>query len=127
VEEITREQMESEFGKTGVQNPMVIDLITVDGVDGPARTVVLVMVERRAWGASAHQFKEIEEKVNRYMGYVIDGFLVQHYPQYVAQPVRIRLDCAEEPHGEAVTFVQAMGASIQRYGLEFALTVLPPA
>jgi translation initiation factor RLI1 len=116
--------MLAEFGEPGVQNAMVIDLITLDKA---ADTVVLVMTERRAWGAAAEQLRQIEEKLNRYMGYVLDGFLAEQYPQYQGKSVRIRLDCAEEPHGEAARFVAAMTDATESYGIHFAMTVLPPA
>ncbi|MEO5767403.1 MAG: DUF6572 domain-containing protein, partial [Polyangia bacterium] len=72
MEQITKDQMLAEFGETGVQNPSIIDLIATDPASD---SVVLVMIERRPWGSSSQQFKQIEEKVNRYMGYVLDGFL----------------------------------------------------
>ncbi|MES1171772.1 MAG: DUF6572 domain-containing protein [Bacteroidota bacterium] len=121
---MTREQMVAEFGEPGVQNAKVIDLITVDPV---ADTVVLVMVERRVWGGAPQQFKEIEEKINRYLGYALDGFLIEHHPAYKGKAVRIRLDCAEAPHGEAVAFVAAATQAIRAQGIEFALVVTPPA
>jgi hypothetical protein len=125
-EKLTRAQMVAEFGEPGVQNPKVVDLITLDKTSD---TVVLVMTERRPWGPTAaqlaQQLTQIEEKVNRYMGYVLDGFLAQHYPQYLGKAVRIRLDCAEEPNGEAVRFVAAMTDAIEGHGIHFAMTVLP--
>ena len=114
--------MVAEFGDTGVQNPAVIDLITHDKASD---TVVLVMTERRPWGA-ARQLEQIEEKLNRYMGYVLDGFLAEQYPQYLGKSVRIRLDCAEEPQGEAARFVAAMTDACEKYGLPFAMAVPPP-
>jgi hypothetical protein len=120
---ITREQMLAEFGQPGVENAKMVDLITLD----PATDkVVLVMIERRAWGASPQQFGQIEEKINRYLGYVLDGFLAEHYPQYEGRRVTIRLDCVEDPHGDAVAFVQAASHAIAEHGLEFAVNVLPP-
>jgi hypothetical protein len=124
VEKITREQMLSEFGAPGVENAKVIDLI---GVDPATDKVVLTMVERRPWGASKQQFQQIEEKINRYMGYVLDGFLADHYPQYEGKKVQIRLECAEEPHGEATFFVQAAARAAGDHGLELVATVMPPA
>jgi hypothetical protein len=123
LDKLTREQMIAEFGDTGVQNPAVMDLITVDRASD---TVILVMTERRAWGAAAQQVKQIEEKLNRYMGYVLDGFLAEQYPQYVGKPVQIRLECAEQPHGEAVRFVAAMTHACESHGIRFAVVVLPP-
>ena len=98
MDKMTREQMVAEFGKPGVENPQVLDLITTDPASGD---VVLVMIERRAWGAHPQQLKQIEEKINRYMAYALDGFLAEHHPQYVGRRVRLQLDCAEAPTGES--------------------------
>lgn len=123
MERMTREQMVAEFGETGVENPAIMDLITVD----PAtEDVVLVMIERRAWGSAPHQLAQIEEKINRYLGYALDGFLVQHYPQYEGRRVRIRLDCAEAPSGPAEHFVAAARHAIESAGLGFELNVKAP-
>lgn len=121
---MTREQMVSEFGEPGVENPTLLDLVTVDPTTGD---VVLAMIERRPWGASPKQLAQIEEKINRYMGYALDGFLVQHYPHYAGKRVCIRLDCAEPPSGDAIRFVAAAGNAIRAHGLEFALNVTKPA
>jgi hypothetical protein len=112
--------MVAEFGEPGVQNAKVIDLITLDAASDK---VVLVMIERRAWGASPKQFAEIEEKINRYMGYALDGFLAEQYPRYLGKRVQIRLDCAEPPSGDAVRFVQAAADAIERHGLELVVNV----
>jgi hypothetical protein len=117
---MTREQMIAEFGEPGVQNPSIIDLIETDQ---STAEVVLVMIERRPWDGGAQQFRQIEEKINRYMGYVLDGHLTQHYPQYEGRRVRIRLDCAEEPSGQASRFVEAARHSAREYGLDLAVNV----
>ena len=122
MERMTREQMEAEFGAPGVENPKLMDLITVDPVSDK---VVLAMFERRAWGASPRQFREIEEKINRYLGYALDGFLVEQYPQYQGKEVQIRLDCAEPPHGEAVAFLDAARRAAEAQGIEFVVNVTP--
>lgn len=122
MERMTRQEMVAEFGEPGVQNPRMVDLITVDPA---SQKVVLVMIERRPWGADPGQFGQIEEKINRYLGYVLDGFLVQHHPEYEGRPVLLRLDCAEAPHGDAVRFVAAASHAIASHGLELAVNVLP--
>jgi hypothetical protein len=124
VEKITREQMLSEFGAPGVENAKVVDLISVDPASGK---VVLTMIERRPWGASERQFQQIEEKINRYMGYVLDGFLAEQHPQFEGKAVQIRLECAEEPHGDAVLFVHAASRAAADHGLELVAVVSPPA
>ena len=119
-ERMTREQMVAEFGEPGVQNPMIVDLIELDAA---SNRVVLAMFERRPWGSVPHQLRQIEEKINRYLGYVLEGHLGEQYPQYLGKAVRIRLDCVEEPHGEATRFVTAASHVIRQEGLEFLLNV----
>jgi hypothetical protein len=113
---MTREEMEAEFGRPGVENANIVDLITLEG---ETETVVLVMLERRAWGASEQQLEQIEEKINRYLGYVLDGFLARDYPQYVGRSVLIRLQCAEPPRDEAEAFVNAARDAIRAQGIDF--------
>lgn len=122
MERMTRQQMIAEFGEPGVQNPMLMDLITADAATG---SVVLVMIERRPWGADPRQFSQIEEKINRYMGYALDGFLVQQYPQYEGKPVMIRLDCAQAPSGEAQHFVESAQHATAQHGITFVANVVP--
>jgi hypothetical protein len=121
---MTRQQMVQEFGEPGVENPTVLDLITVDPASG---AVTLVMFERRPWGHGPGQFSQIEEKINRYLGYALDGFLVQHYPQYEGRAVQIRLDCAEEPRGDAELFVRAAEQAARTHGVDFRVNVTPGA
>jgi hypothetical protein len=121
---MTREQMLSEFGGPGVENAKIVDMISVDPV---TEKVVLTMIERRPWGASPQQFQQIEEKINRYMGYILDGFLAGQYPQFEGKAVQIRLECAEEPHGEAEFFVQAAARAASDHGLELVVAVKPPS
>jgi hypothetical protein len=123
VEKITREQMLSEFGGPGVENAKVVDLISVDPVSGK---VVLTMIERRAWGASDKQFQQIEEKINRYLGYVLDGFLAEQHPAYEGMRVQIQLQCVEETQGEAIRFVAAETQAFQAEGIEFVVAVVAP-
>lgn len=124
MEKMTREQMVAEFGAPGVENPMLLDLITTDPATGD---VVLVMIERRAWGAHPQQFKQIEEKINRYMAYALDGFLAEHHPEYAGRHVRLRLDCAEAPVGEAERFLAAAQHAARAHGLDLVVQVAPPA
>ena len=122
MEQMTREQWLAEFGEPSVENPAIVDLIEVDPASGQ---VALVMIERRAWDSGPHQFRQIEEKINRYMGYVLEGHLASHYPQYAGQDVQIRLTCAQAPCGDAVTFVSAAERAVRAHGLEFVLHVMP--
>ena len=83
--------------RRGVANPRIIDLITTDR---ERDEVVLKIFEPRPWGAVERQLHQLEDKLNAYFSYVLDGFLAQQYPQYKGRSVRIHIECVEEP-GEA--------------------------
>lgn len=84
----------SESLKRGVENPAVVDLI---GFDAEAEEVVLTLIEERRWGASEEQLPQLQAKLNSYLDYVIDGFMVDDYPDYGDKPVRFELDCVASP------------------------------
>ena len=108
--------------QASVENPSIVDLIEVDPASGQ---VVLVMIERREWNSGPHQFRQIEEKINRNMGYALDGHLTSHCPQFDGQNVQIRLDCAQTPCGDAVAFVTAAARAVRDHGLAFVVHVMP--
>lgn len=107
--------------RRGVANPRIVDLITPDRERGE---VVLKIFEPRPWGAVDRQLHQLEDKLNAYFGYVLDGHLAQQYPQYRGTPVRIHLECVEEP-GEAETpFLAAARRFSETHGLGFEVEVV---
>ena len=83
----------------GVENPEVIDLIRLDPASGE---VELVIRERRSWDGGREQLAQFDEKLNRYMTYILNGFVGRHYPDYEGRPVRIVIDAEEPPTGDDV-------------------------
>jgi hypothetical protein len=122
VEKMTRKEWIAEFGEPNVENASVVDLIELDPASDQ---VMLVMFEQREWDNGPQQFRQIEEKINRYMGYVLDGHLTSQYPQYKGQDVQIRLNCVQAPHGQAVVFVTAAETAVRAHGLTFVVNVTP--
>lgn len=116
----TPEDFAREFGEPGVENPRLVDLVLPDET---VQRVTLVMFERRPWEAGMTQLKQIEEKINRYLGYALDGFLVEQYPAYEGWPVTIRLECAASPIGDAAEFVHAAANAIEAEGIAFEVVV----
>lgn len=83
----------------GVENPEIIDLIRLDRQRGE---VDLVVLEKRPWGSDPQQMAQFDEKLNRYLTYLLNGFLARQYPQYEGMPTRIVIDCAEPPESQEV-------------------------
>ena len=117
---IDEQQTVEEFGSRGVENPDIIDLITSDSTTGE---VVLVILEQRPWGTSPQQLAEHDEKLNRYMVYILDGHLARQYPQYVGKPVRIQLDCASTPDEGTQRFLDNVDHICGMNGVRFVVNV----
>ena len=106
----------------GMLHPGVIDFL---GFDEGAGEVVLGMMEERPWDGSEKQLFQIQEKMNAYFSFILDGEMEDAYPQFRGKKVRIRMECVGMPPEEAVKFLQAVYDQAQLQGIEFELDVLP--
>lgn len=106
------------MGMTGVADTNTIDLVAQDA-DG---TYLLVMIEDRPWGAADEQEAQLREKINTYAGYVLDGSLAQMYPETAGEPVRIRLDCLEEPPGHFAHITDHAATQLAAHGIGFLVS-----
>jgi Family of unknown function (DUF6572) len=102
---VTQSGAPEEQQARGVHNPRVVDLVTEDAATGE---VVLVMLEQRPWGSDPDQLRQLEDKFNSYLGYVLDGHMAAQYPQYAGKSVRFQIDCASNPRPEDRPFLAAM-------------------
>lgn len=102
----------------GVVNPHVVDLISPD----PERDeVVLTVLEERPWGSSPEQLQELQDKLNNYLGYVLEGYLVKEYPEYEGKPVRFELDCVEPPGERERGFMTAFRNYADTQSIRFVI------
>ena len=103
----------------GVENPEIIDLITPDKKTGE---IVLLIIEQRPWGSDPNQLAQFDEKLNRYLAYLLDGFLVKQYPQYEGKPTRIQIDAADKPTDEkTVRFLEGVAMVCEQNGIGFSV------
>ncbi len=108
----------------GVHNPRIIDLITRDEARGE---VVLAMIEERPWDTHPEQLEQLNDKLDSYLSYALDGHLVEQYPQYAGYPVQLRLDCVSEPRGTTVDLLKAARQVAAQYGIRLLTRVLEAA
>lgn len=103
----------------GIQDPSTIDVVAQDA----DRQYMIVMVEDRPWGADPHQPAQLREKINTYTGFILDGGLARRYPETVGQPVRIQLDCVQQPTGDIAAIVEHARAQLDKLGIGFRINV----
>ncbi|MEM7050018.1 MAG: DUF6572 domain-containing protein [Acidobacteriota bacterium] len=115
-------EAEQEFEARGVENPRIIDLLAFEEERGE---VVLSILEGRPWALDSHaQLEQLEDKLNSYFNYVLDGFLAKEYPDYEDLPVCIRLDCVAAPGEAERPFLEAATRFCAAEGLRFEVRVV---
>lgn len=111
----------TDYEPRGAHNPRIVDLVARD----PERDeVVLAILEPRPWDGTEARLRQLEDKLNAYFGYVLDGFLARDYPDYDGLPVCVRLDCVAEPGAEERPFMAAAARFSAAHGMRFAVNVV---
>jgi len=107
-----------------IENANLIDIIATDEKSG---RVVLVMRESRAWDGSDLQLFELQEKLNAYLSFALDGEMAEAYPHLAAKPLQLRLDCAQPPDSRTQLFIEAVSRQIAFQDIEFVVRVIDAA
>ena len=103
----------------GIADANVVDVV---GQDVSGR-FLLIMVESRAWGTEALQAMQLKEKINAYVGFIIDGSLSRQYPETAGRAVDIQLDCPATPTGEFAVILEHAAIHLQRHGIRLLVNV----
>lgn len=103
----------------GVQDTNVIDLVG----EGPDGEVILFIVEERPWDASPTQVDDLREKLVTYAGFVANRDLVHQYPDLEGRPVRIQIDCPEQPSDAVAALLDQAAPSLSEFGITVSLNV----
>jgi Family of unknown function (DUF6572) len=87
---------------TGLENPGVLDAFAHDA---RADKLILAMYEVRPWSGEDSQLFQLQEKLNAYLSFVLDGELKDAFPDLAAKRVEIQLRSAHEPDARALEFI----------------------
>jgi hypothetical protein len=77
----------------------VIDVIAHDPKTGEA---VLVMNEPNEWDSSDEQLLDLQERLNAYVSFLLDGEMESGHPELAGKPARIEVRCAHMPDSRAL-------------------------
>jgi len=105
---------------SGLEFAHVIDVVAFDAATGD---VVLIMTETRPWDGSDERLYQLQEKVNAYLSFALDGEMAETYPDAAAKPVRLRLKCASEPDPRTLRFIGVIRKQIAFQHIPFEINV----
>jgi hypothetical protein len=108
----------------GLENPGVLDAFAHDM---RTDTLVLAMYEARPWRGEETQLFQLQEKLNAYLSFVLDGELSEAYPNFTAKPVRIQLRTVHEPDETALAFISRIREQLDLQRIEFEVVRIEAA
>ena len=77
--------------------------------------LVLAMFETRPWEHGERQLWQLQEKLNAYVSFILDGEMKENFPHLAGKPVRIELRTSHEPSERALGF---LGRALDQLGLQ---------
>jgi hypothetical protein len=85
--------------------------------------LILAMFELRPWNLGELQLFQLQEKLNAYLSFILDGEMEESFPHLRSTPVRIELRTLHEPSQEALGFLERVKNQIahQQIALETVL------
>ena len=104
----------------GLEHAGVIDFMAFDATAGH---VLLVMFEKRPWNEPDRQLFQLQEKLNAYLSFVLDGEMTDAYPQFADKPILLRLECSEPPGDQVLDFLQIVYDQTALQGIKFEVEV----
>jgi len=109
------------MSNAGVHNPNVIDLI---GHHPETDIVSSGMVEEREWDGSEQRLLELEEKIQNYFSFIVDGQLARMYPNYLGKPIEMKLFCVTLPDAKTNRFIENVKTKLADYKIGFVVSQL---
>ena len=91
--------------------------------DREANRLILAMFELRPWDLGELQLFQLQEKLNAYLSFILDGEMEESFPNLIGKPVRIELRTLHEPSEKALQFLNRVKEQIahQQIDLETVL------
>ena len=105
----------------GVEFAHVIDVIAEDANTGE---VTLIMLEPRPWDGSEVRLFQLQEKINAYLSFALDGEMAESFPQFDGKKIRVQLDCVGMPPNDVVGFLSMVRDQIAFQGINLEVRVM---
>jgi hypothetical protein len=101
----------------------VIDALGIDQTSG---RVLLVIRHDTPWDGSGMQLYLLQEKLNAYLSFALDGEMAEAYPDFARRPLALRIDCATPPDPRTLHLLGHVRRQLQFQDIELEVRVLQP-
>lgn len=98
--------------RCGIHAPGSIDLVRVPE-SGP---VELVISDSGRWDGSDHRQILLQEKLNRYLEFVLDGELAAAHPRSAGRPWTVVIESESAPDERTLAYLRRADSELRRSG-----------
>ncbi len=117
---VSTESSTQPSGPRGVEHAHVIDIVAHDA---KSDEVTLIMLEPRPWDGTELRLFQLQEKINAYLSFALDGEMAEAYPALMDKKLRLRLDCVTYPDDAVVGFLDHVRKQIAFQGIDLEVCV----
>ena len=103
-----------------LEKPHMIDAI---GVDEKSGRVVLVIRHEAPWDGSEKQLFGLQEKLNAYLSFALDGEMAEAYPEFAGRGLSVRIESPGAPDAHTLHFLGHVRHQIQFQDIELEMRV----
>jgi hypothetical protein len=82
------------------------------------------MREPREWSHGDRQLFQLQEKLNTYLSFALDGEMAAEHPEWADRPLRVQLDCVAPPSERAERMLSSVRGQISFQGIKLHVRVL---
>jgi hypothetical protein len=102
-----------------------MNVIDVIALDPKTDEVALVMQETRPWDGTDLRIYQLQEKVNTYLSFALDGEMAESYPAFTGKALRLQLDCVTAPDARTLHFLSVVREQIGFQHIKLEVNVVP--
>jgi hypothetical protein len=70
------------------------------------------MRESRPWDDTDARLFQLQEKINTYLSFALDGEMAEAYPEFEGKKVRLQIECPAPPGGRTLQFIEIVRKQI---------------
>ena len=104
------------MSKYGAQHPELIDFLT-------QKDDVCSLYIVQSDPLDDELTLKLQEKINNYLAYALDGQLAEEYPDMANMKLSIEIEIQHQPEGVAAEFLDRVRPVIEAEGLEFHIRI----
>ena len=102
------------------------NIIDALGIDEPTGRVLLVIRHEAPWEGSPEQLYLLQEKLNVYLSFALDGEMAEAYPDFAGRPLSLRIDCSAAPDARTLHMLGHVRRQLEFQDIQLEVRISSP-